>query len=160
MHHTQQLLATEKGKSVTATESGLFREKQFFIHAVFEDKLKTDKWLLLVNNYKPHVILSVSTKSLQSMHQAPQRHSFLEIHFSNTSLVHGIPVTGAAHHTQAFYIREYKSASMRNLSLKMFFRNRIFGCCRIRVADHLPCQASWATRSSHLVSLLLDLNRI
>jgi hypothetical protein len=53
MHHTQHVLDADY-KPVTASEIGLVKEMQIFMHAVFEDK-KVNQWLVTT---KLHVMLN------------------------------------------------------------------------------------------------------
>jgi hypothetical protein len=48
MHHTQHVLDAYY-TPVTATEIGPFKDMQIFMYAVFEDKLKTNKGILLIS---------------------------------------------------------------------------------------------------------------
>jgi hypothetical protein len=97
-HPTQQVLNADY-KSVTARETGLFKEMQICMYAVYEDKLQTNRENCWSATTKSFVMLSISTNNLPRLPQAPQWYRFLVVHCPNASLVHNIPAAGAEYST-------------------------------------------------------------
>jgi hypothetical protein len=66
-HHTQ-LVLDKNYKPKTETEKEVFQEMRFFMHSVFEEKLKSDKGKSLVQDYE-------DTRDSQALHTALKLHA-------------------------------------------------------------------------------------